>query len=93
MIMESSGEIPDLKNFTISLGGTGVPPQGPRKNTYGLDPIKSALSRCPQSRGCFRKHPNGGHSIPSNIHFPQVRGNRVAEALEVVPNLTQGEEG
>ena len=95
MIMGNSGEIPDLKSlrvppFTISLGRTGVPPQGTRKNTWGLGPIKSALSRSPQSRGSYRKHPNGGHSIPSSIHrFPQIGGNRVAEAPEVVFDLTQ----
>ena len=36
----------------------------------------------------------GGQSFPSSIHrFPQVGGNRAAEAPEVVFNLTQGEEG
>ena len=52
------------------------------------------LQRSSQSRGSYRKHPNGGHSFPSSIHrFPQVGGNQVAEAPEVVFDLTQGEEG
>ena len=55
---------------------------------------KSAPSRSPLSRGSDRKHPNGGYSIPSSIHrLPQVGGNQVVEAPEVVFDLTQGEEG
>ena len=64
-----------------------------RRNTRDLGPIKSALSRSPQPRGCYRKHPYGGQPIPSSkYHFPQVGGNRVAEAPEVVFDLTQGDE-
>ena len=89
--MGKSGDIPDLKNlvlnefpilslsfvpFTISEGVTRVPPQDTRKNTQGLGPIKSTLSRSPQPRCSYRKQSYGGQSIPSsNYRFPQVGGN------------------
>ena len=42
----------------------------------------------------LQETPLWGQSIPSNNHrFPQVGGNRVAEAPEVVFDLTQGDEG
>ena len=47
----------------------------------------------PTSRGSYRNHPNGGHSIPSSIHrFPQVGGIQVAEAPRSF-RPTTGDEG
>ena len=77
--------------FTISLGGTGVPHNAP---VITFRAYQSALSHSPQSRGSYRKHPSGGHSSPSSIHhFPQVGGNRIAEAPKIVFDPIPGDEG